>query len=123
MPDFVVKDSGKRQEFASGMRRDTAEGKPRFDLLVADGVPYEEQILYRDAMVMARGMEKYGAKNWQRANSGEEMDRFKASAYRHFMQWFCGVEDEDHASQLRFNVFAYESIKYKLKGCKNEVQI
>ena len=30
--DSVIKDSGKREEFQTGSRRDTREGKGRFDL-------------------------------------------------------------------------------------------
>ena len=33
MADFETKDSGKREEFATGSRRDTREGKGRFDLI------------------------------------------------------------------------------------------
>ena len=31
--EYITKDSGKRKEFASGMKRDTNEGKPRPDLV------------------------------------------------------------------------------------------
>jgi hypothetical protein len=30
---YTTKDSGKREEYKSGMRRDTQEGKPRYDLI------------------------------------------------------------------------------------------
>ena len=30
---FETKDSGQRQEYKSGMKRDLQDGKPRFDLL------------------------------------------------------------------------------------------
>lgn len=55
------------------------------------------------------------ARNWELANSEEELNRFKASAFRHFIQWFQGNDDEDHASAILFNVNAAEYLKDKLK--------
>ena len=106
---FQTKDSGKRVDFPSGMRRDTTEGKPRYDL-----IPLE--MLTRLAELYARGAEKYGDSNWQLANSEEELQRFKASAFRHFIQWQSGDIDEDHAIAAVWNIFAYETIKEKLNG-------
>jgi len=108
---YITKDNGKREEFWSGMRRDTQEGKPRFDLIIPKGQKYEDTLLYRWAMLMERGKEKYGERNWEKANSEEEKERFKASAFRHFIQWFCGEEDEDHAVAVCFNINAYEKLK------------
>lgn len=113
-PDFVTKDSGERIEYDSGMRRDVVTGKPRFDLILADGIPYDEQLLTRWAALLGRGADKYGERNWERANSREELDRFRASAFRHFMQWYLGETDEDHAAAVLFNVNAYESTLAKL---------
>lgn len=110
---YTTKDSGKRQEYDSGMRRDTQEGKPDFTLLVTD-LPYDEQLLTRWAELMARGAEKYGRNNWQLANSEDELARFKASAFRHFMQWLTGEDDEDHAVAVLFNINAAEYVKHKL---------
>jgi hypothetical protein len=107
-PAFVTKDSGKRAEFPSGMRRDTQEGKPRYDLITPVGQKYDQNMIYRWAMLMARGAEKYGDRNWEKADSVTETQRFKASAYRHFMQWFHGEVDEDHAAAVYFNIAAAE---------------
>lgn len=111
---YVTKDSGKRQDYASGMRRDVQEGKPRFDLLLVDGVPFEEQFLTRWASLMERGAVKYGERNWQLANSQEELDRFRASAIRHLMQWATGDVSEDHAAATAFNLLAYETTKRRV---------
>lgn len=113
-PGYVTKDSGKRQEYPSGMRRDTQEGKPRFELTLADDMPYSEQLWTRFAALMARGAEKYGDKNWQLADSREELDRFKGSALRHLMQWFNGEIDEDHAAATVYNLMAGEYVKWKM---------
>ncbi len=111
---FETKDSGERAEFTSGMVRDTQTGKARFDLLIAAGVPYEAQFLTRFAELMARGAEKYADRNWEQANSQEEIDRMKSSALRHLMQWASGDRSEDHAAAVCFNLLAAETTRYKI---------
>lgn len=110
---FETKDSGKRETYESGMRRDIQTGKPDFSLCLAKDMPYNEQLLTRWAELMARGAEKYGKRNWELAESDEELERFKASAMRHFMQWFLGETDEDHAAAVIFNLNAAEYVKWK----------
>jgi len=114
MGKFRTLDSGKRQQYKSGMQRDLQQGKPRFDLILPKDMPYKESMLYRWAMLMTRGFEKYGERNWEKANSEEEYNRFKASAFRHFIQWLSGEDDEDHASAIMFNINAVEYVKKKL---------
>jgi hypothetical protein len=108
MKEYITKDSGKRQDYASGMRRDLQAGKPRYDLIP---IP----MLTRLAGLYERGAVKYGDCNWMLANSEEELNRFKASAMRHMFQWANGEDDEDHASAIVFNVFAYETIREKME--------
>ena len=116
MPEFITKDSGERQEYSTGMRRDTVEGKPRFDLVVPAYLPYDEQFLHRVAMLMTRGADKYGERNWERARTPEELRRFRSSAFRHFMQWFTSANDgEDHAAAVTFNLIAAEYCWYHLQ--------
>lgn len=112
---FATKDSGERQEFDSGMRRDVETGKPRFDLIFPEGVPYADQFLTRFAELLTRGAEKYGTNNWQKANSQEELDRMRRSGLRHMIQWWCGEIDEDHAAAVVFNLMAAEEIKRKIQ--------
>lgn len=107
---WVTKDSGERIAYPSGMRRDVDSGKPRFELLTPEGVPYEDLMLTRWANLMARGAEKYGDRNWELADSIEEYERFQASAFRHFMQWLTGEDDEDHAAAVFFNIQAAEVV-------------
>ena len=109
----ITKDSGARSKYVTGMQRDTNNDKARFDLIVPLGIPYKEQLLTRFAELMQRGMIKYDARNWEKARTAEEMERFKDSAFRHFMQWFCGEEDEDHAVAVLFNIMGFETTKYK----------
>lgn len=106
---FTTLDSGERVDFPSGMRRDTDKGKARFDLIPLP-------MLRRLAELYARGAEKYGPTNWELANSPEEVARFKASAFRHFVSWLEGDRSEDHAIATVFNVFAAETIQAKLNS-------
>ena len=98
---YETKDSGERVEYESGFHRDSTKNKPRYDLI-------PPELLKRLAELYARGAEKYGDNNWRLATTPEEINRFKASAFRHFMQWQSGEEDEDHASATLWNVIAYE---------------
>lgn len=116
---YTTKDSGKRDEFASGMRRDTTEGKARYDLVIPLNTP--NHLLKRWAELMERGMAKYGYRNWEKANSEEEMNRFRASAFRHFVQWFEGDEEEDHAAAILFNVQGVEYVKERLDKKKGGI--
>lgn len=111
---FTTKDSGARAQFDSGMVRDTNKGKARFDLCVPLDLPYEQQMLTRFAMLMARGAEKYDPRNWEQAKLPEELERYKESAFRHFVQWITGMTDEDHAAAIYFNVMGAEYVKARM---------
>lgn len=111
---YEIKDSGKRIDYKSGMRRDTTEGKPRYDL-----IPHQE--LYELAMHYAGGAIKYGDSNWQLANSEEELQRFKSSLLRHAHQVANDETDEDHVSAVVFNAFAVKYLRRKLRdGAKRK---
>ena len=115
---YKTKDSGKRMDYKSGMCRDSLEDKARFgDLLVKD-MPYEEQLLFRWAMLRTRGATKYGDRNCELATSKEELDRFKDSAFRHFIQYYTGEQDEDHATAVLFNIQMAEMVEWKIKNKK-----
>lgn len=109
MSDFVVKDSGAREEYTSGMRRDTNEGKVRYDLIVPESM--RNPMIKRIAVHMAKGAIKYGDRNWEKACGEPELKRFRESAFRHFMQWYFGEVDEDHASAVFFNIQGAEYVK------------
>jgi len=107
MKKFITKDSGKRKNFKSGMVRDTEKNKPRYDLIYLP-------MITRLAELHGRGVSKYGERNWENANTLVELKRFKASAFRHFMQWIQNISDgEDHAAAILFNVNAAEFLKDK----------
>lgn len=96
MNNFGLNDSGKREEFPSGMVRDTHDDKPRPDL---ESPFFRERLGY----VFARGMKKYGERNWEK---GAPFSRFLASAERHLNQWKKGERDEDHLAQAVWNLHA-----------------
>lgn len=107
MSDFVVKDSGRREEFEGGMVRDTTEGK--FDpTLILDGPMLERWIEH-----LSKGAAKYTKRNWMLAAGEVEHDRFRESAFRHFLQWMRGDRDEDHASAVFFNINGAEYVREK----------
>lgn len=105
---YTTKDSGKRVNFKSGMRRDTQDNKPRYNLVYFP-------MLKRWAELMTRGAEKYGDNNWKLADSQEELERFKESALRHLYQYLEGETDEDHAAAVFFNLSAIVYLDEKLK--------
>lgn len=113
--DFKTIDSGKRIKFKDGMMRDISENKVRYDLVYLP-------MLKRWAELMGRGAKKYGERNWEKANTQEALDRFKESAFRHFIQWLEGEIDEDHASAVFFNISGAEMITEKLYGKKNNLR-
>ncbi len=109
MSEFITKDSGKREEFSTGMKRDTQDDKPRYDLI---DIPF----LKRWAELMARGAKKYGENNWRKAATDEELARFRASATRHLFQWLEGDTTEDHAAAVAFNLAGAEMVREKMKS-------
>lgn len=112
-PRFQTKDSGVRAAFASGMVRDTNEGKARFELLWPKDVPYAQQFMTRVAELLGRGAAKYEDRNWEKATGEAEIRRFEESALRHMMQWLAGETDEDHAAAVVFNLLGAETTKWK----------
>lgn len=102
---FEVKDSGKREQFEGGMQRDVTEGKVDYSL-VLDGPMFR-----RWAEHLTKGAVKYEKRNWMKAQGEAEYQRFRESALRHFIQWFEGQTDEDHASAVYFNINGAEFLK------------
>lgn len=109
MAEFTIKDSGERQEFSGGMVRDVATDKTDYSLIL-DGPMFE-----RWAVHLTKGAKKYAKRNWMKAEGEVEQERFKESALRHFIQWYRGDRDEDHASAAFFNINGYEYVTDKLK--------
>lgn len=109
---YIVKDSGQRLQFASGSLRDTAEGKLKWSRILFG------PMAKRWAWHLTKAEEKYpdptpGIPNFTLIETDEELARYRESALRHFMQWWEGETDEDHAAAVFFNVNGVEIIKQK----------
>lgn len=89
-----VKDSGSRQEFTTGSKRDTAEGKGRYDLITPIG-------LARLAKHYQNGSKKYGDRNWE---LGQPICRYLDSALRHIYKHLEGDRSEDHLAAGAWNL-------------------
>ncbi len=89
-------DSGSRQSFSSGAVRDTAEDKPRPDLIS----PFAEE---RVGHWLRLGALKYSERNWE---AGIPNSRCLASLRRHIMRYQQGDRDEDHLAAVIFNAMA-----------------
>jgi hypothetical protein len=114
MKKFTTKDSGKRITFEeTGMNRDVSEDKVRYDLVVPEDS--KDNMLQRWAALMTRGAVKYGVRNWEKARTADELLRFRESAFRHFMQWYLGEDDEDHAAAAFFNIQGAEYAKRRMR--------
>jgi hypothetical protein len=102
-----VKDSGIREEFSTGSRRDTQEGKGRYDLL-----PF--YALDRLAKHYENGAVKYGDHNWRK---GQSLMRYLSSTLRHLTKWTMGYREEDHLAAALWNIAAIiETEDQILKG-------
>lgn len=106
--NFITKDSWERTEFSNWFVRDVDTGKLRYDLIPIN-------MLDRLAGLYTRGIEKYWENNWQQARWRIAIERFKQSAWRHFIKWQQWEYDEDHAIAVAWNIFAYEWHKTRLE--------
>lgn len=96
-----VKDSGARQDFSTGSKRDTRKGKGRYDLIPA-------YPLQRLAKHYENGASKYFEWNWI---LGQPLSRYIDSAMRHLNDIKMGKNDEDHESAVAWNIFSYIETK------------
>ncbi len=113
-----IKDSGKRERFASGALRDPGEGKILWSRIT------HGPMMRRWAQHLSNALAKYpdpapGVPNFTLIESDEEYIRYKESAFRHFMSWFLEEVDEDHAAATFFNINGVEIIKGKRKAKKD----
>ena len=91
---FKLKDSGERQTFETGAKRDTQGGKGRFDLIPA-------YPLFRLAKLYEAGAKKYDERNWEK---GIPTGRYIDSAFRHLMNFMDGEKTEDHLAAVMWNI-------------------
>lgn len=106
MEDKPLKDSGQRQEFATGAVRDLQDGKGRYDLLPCHAI-------FRVARTLEKGARKYAERNWEQ---GIPTGRFMDSALRHLFRHLAGDRDEDHLAQAAWNVLCLIETEHRIKG-------
>lgn len=111
---FVIKDSGQRESYTSGMVRDVTGDKTNVALA------FDGPMLWRWAHHLTLGAVKYAKRNWMKASGEAELERFRESAARHFAQWYRGDADEDHAAAILFNINGAEYVKDKLRRASVE---
>lgn len=102
---FVVKDSGEREVFDTGARRDVRSGKGRFDLI-------HFEFLKRLALVCEAGGIKYGDNNYLK---GMPIHRYLDSALRHINNYRSGMRDEDHIVQAAWNLMAIVATEFLIQ--------
>ena len=117
--EFIIKDSGERVEFASGMVRDVDKNKPRYNRCLAG------PMFKRWAEHLHKGSKEYpdvspGVANWTLACGEEELQRFKESALGHVIDWLMGKTDEDHAAAAIFNINGAEYVKEVIDGSNDK---
>ncbi|KKM13788.1 hypothetical protein LCGC14_1712650 [marine sediment metagenome] len=88
-----MEDSGERKEFDTGAVRDSAEDKPRPDLIS----PYAQ---WRKGEWLRLGAIKYDERNWEK---GMQFSRCVASMFRHLLQYMMGKTNEDHLAAIAVN--------------------
>ena len=89
----MMHDSGKREDFETGAVRDTADDKPRPDLIS----PFAEKRL---GEWLRLGAGKYEDRNWEK---GMPISRCIASLQRHLVDYKMGLNDEDHMAAIMCN--------------------
>lgn len=92
----------------SGVNRSDPTGKPDYTLI-------DLHMLERWAVHMTAHIGSKGRNNWRNADTIDDLERFRASAWRHFIAWQRGDLDEDHAAALLFNVAGAELVTARLE--------
>lgn len=100
----TIKDSGKRQDFDTGSKRDTRDGKGRFDLLPSRAIT-------RLARHFEGGAVKYGDRNWEK---GQPLSRYWDSAVRHAFKYIEGHRDEDHLIAGAWNLMCLADTEQRI---------
>jgi hypothetical protein len=99
-----IKDSGTRNEFATGAVRDAETGKGRFDLLPCHA-------LTRLAQHFENGARKYADRNWEK---GIPTHRYLDSALRHTFKYLDGYRDEDHLAAAAWNLLCLIETEHRI---------
>jgi hypothetical protein len=110
---YIIRDTGDRQTFSTGMVRNAAKDKTRYNPVL------EGPMFKRWASHLWKGKKVYpdaalGVGNWTLAETEEELQRAKESFFSHVMDYLDGDDVEDHAAAIFFNINLIENIKEKM---------
>jgi hypothetical protein len=134
-----TKDSGRREHFSTGARRDVGEDKPvpvinhlpvlvdlyygfsfdRTEPLDTDKSQVDDPdygmlpdlALNRTQALFERGAKKYGTNNWER---GIPLQRIYESMIRHLIQGWAGDTSEDHLAAVIWNAMAVMVTEHRI---------
>ncbi|SRR6266545_4544726 len=102
---MTIKDSGQREDFSTGSRRDIRDGKGRFDLLPCRAI--RRLVRHYEA-----GAKKYGDRKWEK---GQPLSRYVDSALRHAFAYLEGQRDEDHLIAAAWNLLCLADSEERIK--------
>jgi hypothetical protein len=89
----VKRSNNPEQKFSTGAKRDSQEGKGRFDLLPVHAIT-------RLAKHFENGAKRYGDDNWRK---GIPLRRYLDSMLRHAFKFTGGADGEDHLAACAWN--------------------
>jgi len=101
----VILDSGKREDFFTGSKRDSRDGKGRFDLLPC-------RAIMKLAQHYENGSKKYGERNWEK---GQPISRYFDSALRHAFKYLQGRREEPHLIAAAWNLLCAIETEERIK--------
>jgi hypothetical protein len=93
------------ENFSTGSRRDSREGKGRYDL-----IPWF--VISQLSKRFESGAALYGDRNWEK---GQPLGRYLDSALRHLFQFLEGETNEDHGIASIWNLIALMATMQKIK--------
>ena len=64
----------------------------------------------RLAKLYTEGARTHGARNWEKASTFQDLQSFRESAFRHFIQYMNGDTNEDHMAAVVFNLVGMEHV-------------
>lgn len=92
-----VQDGGEVTAFSTGSIRDVQDGKGKYVLISTIG-------MRRLARHYENGAKKYKLRNWEK---GQPLSQYLDSCFRHLVKVIDGLNDEDHAAAVAWNIFAF----------------
>lgn len=111
--EFTIRMTDERVS-STGVSRDTTEGKINYALV------YDGPMLKRWAEHLTKGAKLHGARNWTKASTQEDFERFREGAARHFAQVMEGLTDEDHMAAVYFNLNGMALAQERIRAMKPE---